>query len=867
MSLESFYGGRIGASFIIVKRFDGIDIPQGSTESQKTYKVKYYATSGIERISGKDEYIYALDSNNNFIEKNDTNYNDKRYQWKITALNGDSLYVYINGVRTTKATEKIYAEGMVQCFNQGGSTTNTVNYGEYVIIDTPDKNNPDNGKVFRRGMNYQGDLGGAEYIGQVVGPQGPAPEVTMDHYEVIDSHKTDYYNTFNGEYTVGDNDLIPGVEYSGAESSLSTFNNAIKWITATLQDEWGNVNRCVIGFKIPYLVLEFEGNSINAYDSDYRQGSVGNWSYHNLILKDTGIDGFDTSTNTWKHPFFEKWQVKIPQGIHGINSTNIEIVHTKTMPSGFKKNGDSRGTPYYASSDVLHNDPIGYLENSVNIEREVSNTVYRGNTYIPIYNADDSVIFCQIKVDDIIRYVKKEDCYMDIIRYRETNFDNYEDGEIRFYDIGDYNNIQRITLSEEGVLTAFYSAVPTRQNLEEIIRWIYNDKNQDPETRTKGIEIDDWGTLQVNYNTKKNGVREVDRFPNQLKWIKDIQLADDGTVTITYNVPDSSDPTKRQKEVYDKMIDWITNVSLSQEGKFEVLFNNNTRGDNGKYTTTLEWIDFININEDGTIDFYLNTDHETPVYTSLLRLKVMDDIRIQTTNESGIEGTGDQKVHITYNTTHEVPDPTDPTGERTIPEPDTAIIGNPLNYIIETAVSMPSEDYPLVPYSHLLVYYSDPDLRQRLGGNISYPSSKVKDYDPSTGEPIGWHVWTEWVDLGDVRGSQNGIHIIKDVRDLRELQTGEPPRYMRPEEIKEGAYGWSVTYTHDGIVELLAYDYTKENNQWYSIGCISDVSIDPTQVMTVAHGDNNFLPDPITSVDGLVNNGFWFATETCKYAH
>jgi len=41
---------------------------------------------------------------------------------------------------------------MVQCFNQGGVTTNIVNYGEYVIIDAP--NSVDNGRVYRRGMNW-----------------------------------------------------------------------------------------------------------------------------------------------------------------------------------------------------------------------------------------------------------------------------------------------------------------------------------------------------------------------------------------------------------------------------------------------------------------------------------------------------------------------------------------------------------------------------------------------------------------------------------------------------------------------------------------------------------------------------------------
>ena len=69
------------------------------------------------------------------------------------------------------------AEGMRQCFEKGGDTTDQVNYGEYVMIIAPNENDPDNGKVYRRGMNFDynpetNPLAGAVYIGQVRGPKG-----------------------------------------------------------------------------------------------------------------------------------------------------------------------------------------------------------------------------------------------------------------------------------------------------------------------------------------------------------------------------------------------------------------------------------------------------------------------------------------------------------------------------------------------------------------------------------------------------------------------------------------------------------------------------------------------------------------------
>ena len=143
---------------------------------------------------------------------------------------------------------------MVDAFQKGGSY-NTVNYGEYVIIDTIANknhyNSPQNGIIYRRGLNYlepfnpnnlnvnsdysiekndkdssgveryydittdkDGNTnkvfnankfrlafnefvtnpgGGAEYIGQIVGPQGAATELS-----VVD------WQTFLKEYEAGD---------------------------------------------------------------------------------------------------------------------------------------------------------------------------------------------------------------------------------------------------------------------------------------------------------------------------------------------------------------------------------------------------------------------------------------------------------------------------------------------------------------------------------------------------------------------------------------------------------------------------------------------------------------------------------------
>ena len=116
---------------------------------------------------------------------------------------------------------------MIKAFKKGDSYLN-VNYNEYVIIDTPNKNDSNNGKVYRRGYDYDNDLGGAIYIGQIVGPSGAAPALTLNNYQDINN----YINSLTeeekkqkfvsiGKMTIDNSSLIPGKDLIG------NFNDSI----------------------------------------------------------------------------------------------------------------------------------------------------------------------------------------------------------------------------------------------------------------------------------------------------------------------------------------------------------------------------------------------------------------------------------------------------------------------------------------------------------------------------------------------------------------------------------------------------------------------------------------------------------------
>lgn len=142
---------------------------------------------------------------------------------------------------------------MVADFARGNDFTE-VNYDEYVIINNPNKNHPDNGKLFRRGYDYNSDrkiaingnnsseeveAHGAEYIGTIIGPAGKAPLLTMTSYADAQARQAeDNFETrrSNGQYSpTGVNPgLIPGKEGN-------TFHDSIEWYcTSVRNDNYGD---------------------------------------------------------------------------------------------------------------------------------------------------------------------------------------------------------------------------------------------------------------------------------------------------------------------------------------------------------------------------------------------------------------------------------------------------------------------------------------------------------------------------------------------------------------------------------------------------------------------------------------------------
>lgn len=153
--MESFYGGRQGASFVIKKRFDAISL------SETVYRRRYYARQPGEGNVNEGPPIWPLIERNGLVA-------DDAYTWGLYTLDGSPIDT---GSPYNFPTE--VAEGMVEFFSQGAATTSEVNYGEFVIIDTvsglQDSQSIHNGKIFVRTPDINNGFGGAVQIGQITG--------------------------------------------------------------------------------------------------------------------------------------------------------------------------------------------------------------------------------------------------------------------------------------------------------------------------------------------------------------------------------------------------------------------------------------------------------------------------------------------------------------------------------------------------------------------------------------------------------------------------------------------------------------------------------------------------------------------------
>ena len=216
-------------------------------------------------------------------------------------------------------------EALTEAFNN--SSYEDVWFSELALIDTPNKFDKDNGKLYRRTLkttlsssdeNYAGEH--AEYIGQIVGPAGGIPNLeiasesaiknaisttTADDAQIlfptetgVSTNASEYNNLYYNNSS--DIELLPGKDNNN-------YNDNIHYTWANIQTPDGENNTAYVylGFKVPYSVFDLSVETTNYTNSA------------SIERVSKNIEGEEASGET-VHPFYWKWNITIPGGIRGI---------------------------------------------------------------------------------------------------------------------------------------------------------------------------------------------------------------------------------------------------------------------------------------------------------------------------------------------------------------------------------------------------------------------------------------------------------------------------------------------------------------------------------------------------------------------
>lgn len=551
----------------------------------------------------------------------------------------DSMYGGKPGISFVLKANYPSVEAMITAF-KGGNNYTAVWYGEYVIIDTANKNDKDNGKIYRRGIDYQNSMGGAEYIGQVVGPSAGTPyfEVTTMK-DVMENHATQEvdndisYKRYpigkdeNGCYIVsGSNQpAAQGSPQDGSDISIFDFdtnnclvpgklegkdqwNDTIRYTWVNIRDDTNEADSWFyVGFQIPYTVIDYTTRSISPYNTDgtYRDMITVDRIDLNSLDADMSLPANQAKVGT--HPFWEKWRLNVPRGIKGDTLSRFRV--TTLAAEQAKKN------PVYNVSAIS----TKWDEQKIQFVTTVNATdLYVDSDHKNLHNPD-------ITTDGFGESTNQGPRQILVLDY--TIYDNKSAGETYTIFVGDYNQITGVNVDDDGTVRVQM----THDNeyvYEQRIHWIDYIGLTTGNGSAGGHFTFEWNYYKTDASGKRTAVKDTTEF--DICWVKSIAFEQDGSIVYTFAgdpkgppdvLPkqlDGTDATTIGNGVYrvDDFLRWVTEVDLNAEnGHFTVTTNTDRDGD-GKndiiFETDLNWVKFIRLDDDGTIHFI----HTIPVADS-----------------------------------------------------------------------------------------------------------------------------------------------------------------------------------------------------------------------------------------------------------
>lgn len=753
----------------------------------------------------------------------------------------DSLYASHAGKSFEIKAAFLSVKDMINAFSMA-ENYRTVWYGEHAIISCKNKNHPDNGKVFMRGLDYQNAMGGAIYKFQIIGPSSGTPFFqvdTIDNVEKI-SAKPLEENTYrrypvsqNADGTVVTNwkqdasgnwqdvggtikkdfkfnvqnrTLVPGKDGT-------SFNDDIEytWVNIRKDDEDSD-SWFYVGMKFPYTVIDYKAHAISQYDA---AGNIKNDA--DMV----SIGRIDDKT----HPFWEYWDMGIPKGLKGDTLRNLKVIEMK----------EELRNKIYATEHIIVNPTTGLA------------TV--GQSGYPNME-DDIAKHRQIVVYELYIYDKR------------INPD-----PILIY-LGDFNIIKDITVDDKGTLTVSY----THNNdtvFTKKIKWV------------TGVALSTGdgaagGHFKIDFNN------DSPAYETDLTWVKGLEVQDNGDIIGTFA---GTDGGKLSNDGKNKIghIRWISSVTLDENtGHFVCSFNDGT----ASVDKQLTWVKDITINQaNGQITINTTTgDKISPAKLKLLTAARVNDIGETTlvfnTGEEITLKTSDGGENYKITTVQSIYMDEGINADKNIwvkynSNPNPVKVSEPINSI-ERLVVRPSD-------WHLFVLYSDPSHRVKVATDGWISNNDAMKYDTSIPD---YGVDVYWKDLGTIKdqaGILIGFNITKAQLTAAGLTDADIITYLNREfpfgltgaQNQPGGQsnlGKIVTYQPQDDAksdkEFYAFDYNLST--WYYLGKIADTGMRDVKLMdesaasyeslkTLTSEGLAFLQNSVTVSDNAIPS-YWSST-------
>lgn len=561
-------------------------------------------------------------------------------------------------------------------FKKGPAYTE-VHYDEYVIINTENKNDEQNGRIYKRGYDYTNENGGAEYIGTVVGPAGPAPKVELLE-NGANPPSGDEVITTSQDLTVENSSLIPGNE-----------NDSINVKAYSVRDANDKDTTLYLQFKIPYFVIDFESQATSPYNDNGKYADQ------------TAITKIDDGS----HPFYAKWKLKIPNGIKGDSFKNLKVVTANanieyTIPSGAtydeeqeinnKKQDDiEKGRKiliyqYYNYNESESGDMKQVYLGDYKMIQDITIDEY-GVIEVQYTNTDKTTFLNKIKY---IQEISLADDGTLLITYNTIN-ENSEQHQITTFEDA-LRSISEIRMSN-----ASYEALPSdeRAAIREADQSSNEDEEESEESYVNLYPFD--GTVAVEYN---NGSRQL--FPNIIKAVSYMTLEDNGALNVKYI---------NSSEIENiGNISFVNSITYNEDtGEMSYTTNDNN---SSRILGSIKEINNFSLSDNGVLSAEYNDDSSSDINTET-PIKWIVSIEEKQTN-----GQLNGDLLITYNTTETdilskaLDAPTNiylddldqklKVKWKSSQEP-TILTPNAINYVKDVAIDS---------YGHLLMQFSDPAI-------------------------------------------------------------------------------------------------------------------------------------------------------------